>query len=699
MTTNLRLAVRTLLKTPVVTAVAIVSLGLGIGSNAAIFSLFNQILLRPLPVAEPERLVNLEAPGPKPGSDSCNAAGGCDEVFSYPMFRDLQGDQTVLTDLVAHRYFFANVAHDGRTLSGAAMAVSGSYFPTLGLLPAAGRLFGPEIDEPIGGHPVAVLAHDFWQNELDANPDIIGDALVVNGHPLTVVGVAPEGFRGTTLARRPLIFVPVTLGDAVSLAEAERYEDRRSYWLYVFGRLQPGISMTQARARLEPQYRNILADVEAPLQENMSEATMARFLDKALPMSDGRRGQSDLDESGRTPLLLLLGVTAMVVLIACANIANLLLARSAARAPDVAVRLALGGSRRHLLAQLLTESCVLALVGGVVGLAVAQWTLRLIGTFLPPQAIETIELSIDPTVVLFTLALSLATGLAFGIFPALHSTRADLITVLKDQAGQPSGARSASRFRGGLVVAQLALSMTLLIVAGLFIESLRNVTRVDLGLETDNVVTFWVFPTLSGYDDVRARALYERIETELAAQPGVRDVGAASVAVLAGNSWGTSVMVEGFDAGPDTDRGSRFNRVGPGYLDTLGVPVLAGRDFTTSDSRRDSPGRHRQRSLRREVRSRTRCDRQAVGARGSRRGPRHGDRRARPQHEVQRRQEPRATAALPPLPAGGGGSEPDLLRTHEHSARGPAPRRPGHDEPSRPQRAHQRSQDAPAAGA
>jgi predicted permease len=582
---NLRLASRTLLKTPVVTSVAVVSLALGIGANAAIFSLFNQILLRPLPVAEPERLVNLEAPGPKPGSDNCNQAGGCDEVFSYPMFRDLQRDQEVFTDIAAHRTFGLNVTYEGQTISGQGVEVSGSYFPALRLIPALGQLLGPEVDEPIGGHPLVVVSHDFWQSRLDADPDVIGDAILVNGQPMTITGVAPAGFRGTTLGSRPMIFVPITMRGVLSAiwSGTATFEDRRSYWVYLFARLRPEVSIEQARAGLEPLYRSLLSEVEAPLQVNMSEQTMARFLSKPIPIEDGRRGQSSMDEEAGAPLLLLFGVTVIVLLIACANIANLLLAKSAVRAPEMAVRLSIGASRRHLLTQLLTESCLLALVGGVVGLVVARWTLSLIGGMMPPDDAGTLTLALDPFMVLFTMAVSLLTGMLFGVFPALHSTRSDLVSTLKDEAGQPAGARAAARFRTGLVVAQFALSMTLLVSAGLFIQSLRNVSRVDLGMRTENVVMFSLEPSLNGYETPRIRALFDRVEAELAAQPGVTGVSAATVAVFGGSSWGNNVMVEGFEAGPDTDRNSRFNQIGTEYFRTLEVPLVAGREFVASD--------------------------------------------------------------------------------------------------------------------
>ena len=590
--TNIRLALRVLLTTPIVTSVAIVSLALGIGANAAIFSLYSQLMLRPLPVVEPERLVNLEAPGPKGGSSSssCDGAGGCGEVFSYPMFRDLRRDQTVFTDIVAHRGFGANVAYRGRTLSVQGMQVSGSYFPTLGLAPAVGRLFGPEVDEPIGGHPVVVLSHEFWQSDLGGTRDVLGEPLVVNGQPLTIVGVAPAGFRGTTFNLPSKVFVPVTMHDRLSpRAGGGRFGNRESYWLYLFARLEPGVSREQARAAVEPLYRGILTEVEAPLLVGASDDTRARFVARTLPIEDGRRGQSGLHDMAGPILILLLVVTAVVLLVACANVANLLLARSAARASEMAVRLAVGASRRHLLAQLLTESCVLAALGGAVGLLVAQWTLRFIGALLPPEVVEFVPLMIDPRAVPFTGAVALATGVLFGLFPAFHGTRAGLISVLKDVAGQPGAARSAAGFRRGLVVAQFALATMLLVVGGLFIQSLRNQSRIDLGVRTADVATFRLSPALNGYRDPQVRALYERVEAALAGQPAATAVTAASVAVLTSSSQGARVMVEGFEAGPDTNRVTRLNQVGTDYFRALGIPLLAGRTFTELDARGSPP--------------------------------------------------------------------------------------------------------------
>ena len=311
---------------------------------------------------------------------------------------------------------------------------------------------------------------------------------------------------------------------------------------------------------------------------------MARFKAKTLLMEPGARGQSDVSNTARAPLSLLLGVTAFVLLIACANIANLLLARAASRAGEMAVRLSIGAGRGQLVRQLLGESCLLAVLGGIGGLFVGQWTLNLMIAILPKEAVDTITPRLDSIAILFAAALTLGTGLLFGLFPALHSTRPDLVTALKGTAGQPSGARSASRFRTTLATAQIALSMALLVSAGLFAKSLTNVSRVQLGLKADNIVMFAISPELNGYAPVRTKQLFERVEDALRALPGVSGVTSGSVPLLSGSNWGNGVAVEGFQAGPDTDINSRFNVIGPVYFQTLGIPVLAGREFTPADA-------------------------------------------------------------------------------------------------------------------
>jgi predicted permease len=580
---NVRLALRTLFKTPFVTAVAILSLALGIGANSAIFSLFNQVLLRPLPVAAPYDLVNLAAPGPKPGSNSCGQAGGCDVVFSYPMFRDLERLQTVFRGIAAHNNIGVNLAYQGRTVSGGAVLVSGSYFPVLGLQPAVGRLLTPDDDHNPGGHFVVVLSYLYWRTSFDESPAVIGQPLTVNGHAMTIVGVAPQGFTGTVLGAEPRVFIPMSMRELM-IPAWKGLENRRSYWAYLFARLKPGVTIEQAQSGINVPYGAIVNDVEAPLQKGMSDQTMARFKAKQVILAPGARGQSDMHTEARTPLLLLLAVTGVVLLIACANIANLLLARAANRAAEMAVRLSIGANRRQLVLQLMTESCLLAILGGVAGLLVARWTLHGIAALLPPEATRTLAFEIDGPALLFSAVLSVATGFLFGLFPAMHSTRPDLVSTLKGNTGQPSGARSAARFRASLATAQIALSMALLVSAGLFARSLVNATRLDLGIKTEHLAVFGVSPTLNGYTPARTLALFERIEDELAAVPGVTSVSASMVGLISDSSWGSSVRVQGFEAGPDTDTNSRYNEVGPGYFQTLGIRVLAGREFTRSDA-------------------------------------------------------------------------------------------------------------------
>ncbi len=579
---GIRLAFRTLFKSPFVTSVAILSLALGIGANAAIFSLFNEILLSPLPVKDADRLVNLSAPGPKPGSQSCNQAGDCDVPFSAPMYRDLEASQTAFAGLAAHRLFGANVAYEGQTVNGEGTLVSGSYFPLLGVEPALGRLFGPADDETLGGHYEAVLGYGFWDLNLGRSPDVLGRTVVVNGQSFTVVGVAPQGFSGTTLGAEPLVYAPLSMAEVLGPGFL-RMDNRRAYWLYVFARLKPGASIEQSTAALNVQYASILSEVEAPLQSGMSDQTMERFLARRITAEDGRRGQSSLHGEAKTPLLLLFATAGIVLLIACANIANLLLARGANRGMEMAVRLSLGANRGQVLRQLLTESLVLAALGGIASLAVAHATLGGIGTLLPPEAVRTLTLGLSLPVLLFAALLSMGTGFLFGIFPALHSTRPELVSTIRANAGNITVTRRAALFRSSLVTAQIALSMALLITAALFLRSLTNINRVNLGLDAENVVTFAISPELNGYEPARAKILFQQVRDELSALPGVTGVTASLVPILAGSSWGNDVSVEGFERGPDTDANSRFNEVGPGYFETLGIPVLSGHEFTAAD--------------------------------------------------------------------------------------------------------------------
>ena len=578
---NFRLAARSLLKTPLVTTVAIVSLALGIGATAAIFSIFEQVVLRPLPVAEPDQLVNLLGPGPKSGSRSSNNAGGVESVFSYPMLRDLEAAPSAFSGLAGHCAFGANLAYGGDTLSGEGMLVSGSYFEVLGLRPALGRLFDRDDDRTPGGHPLVVLTHDYWTTRFNASRTVVGETLIVNGQALTIVGVAPRGFAGTTLGQDPQVFVPISMRALMSPGW-EGFENRRSYWVYLFARLAPGSSSEQAATAINLVYRSIIEDVEAPLQTGMSEATLEQFRAKEIELESGWQGQSSLHEEVRMPLLLLLGVTSFVLLIACANIANLLLVRATNRSGEIALRLSIGAQRYQVVAQLLAESLVLAVVGGVFGLLVAQGTLRLLAALLPANSELGLQFALGPSAGLFLAVLTLVTGL-MGLFPALHSTRGQLVSSLKNLAGQTSISRVANRFRAVMVSLQIALSMALLISAGLFTKSLLNVGRVDLGIDVEHIAGFGLSPELNNYTPIESRALFERVESEIKALPGVRDVAASVVPLISGSNWGSNVTVEGFAADSDTDTNSKFNEVGPGYFRALGIPVLSGREVEPRD--------------------------------------------------------------------------------------------------------------------
>ncbi|HEY7896668.1 MAG TPA: ABC transporter permease [Gemmatimonadaceae bacterium] len=580
---NFKIAFRTLLKSPFVTAVAILSLALGIGANAAIFSMFDQMLRQPLPVRDPDQLVNLGMTGPAPGSNSCNQAGDCDVVLSYPMFRDLEKAHPGFSGVVGHRAFGTNIAYHHQTLSGDGMLVSGSYFPTLGVRAALGRLIGYDDDRVLGQNYLAVLSYQYWTNDLGSDPHVIGQQIIVNGHSMTVIGVAPEGFEGTTLGVEPLVFVPITMRNQMMQGWTDAMTSRRAYWVYVFARLAPGVSIERAKVLANAVFHPIITDVEAPLQKGMSDATMKRFRAKVLTIEDGRRGQSSMHQQTKTPLMLLMATTGIVLLIACANIANLLLARGAGRSLEMAVRLSLGATRWQLLRQLLTESLLLALIGGAVSLLVAYWTLHLISSLLPADTVNVLHFGLQGSAIAFTAVLSVGTGVLFGMFPALHSTRPDLASTIRAGTGKHSGARSAARFRTSLVTVQIALSMALLISAGLFVKSLSNVSRVDLGFRIDSMATFMIEPELDGYDPAHSRQLFARLQERLAALPGVTNVSQALVPLLAGNNWGSDVSVQGFQKGPDTDANSRYNEIGPGYFKTVGITMMSGREFTPSD--------------------------------------------------------------------------------------------------------------------
>jgi predicted permease len=590
---NFRFALRTLFKTPFVTIFAIISIALGIGANTAIFSIFERIWLRSLPVQEPDRLVNLSSPGKRIGPQSTSIAGGNDEIFSYPMFRDLEKVQTVFAGLAAHRQFNANLAFRGVTMDGRGLLVSGSYFPVLGIRSALGRLLSPKDDRVNGESPAVVLSYDYWKNRFGQDPAVLNQTIIVNGQLMTIVGVTQDGFEGTTVGLRPQVFAPITMREFMEIgykkikrnASFEGIDNRSDYWIYLFARLKPGIRVEQAQAAINNQYQNILNDVEAPLLKGLSEQTMKQFKAKPLKLMPGARGQSQTRrEETRDFLVLLLGLTAIVLLIACANVANLLIVRGAARSGEMAIRLSLGASRLRIVTQLLTESFLLALIAGGVGILVAEWTLAIILSILSAEIVQNIQFTLNGTVLIFAAALTLFTGFLFGLFPALRSARPSPVSLLKDQAGQPAGSKSAARFRLAMATVQIALSLMLLVAAGHFAKSLLRISNIDLGMKVDHVVAFGVSPFRNGYTQQQSLHLFERLVDDLAALPGVSGVTNSFVRLVANQTMGDNVLVEGYRSGPDIDNYARYNNIGPAYFRTLGIPLISGREFTRFDS-------------------------------------------------------------------------------------------------------------------
>jgi len=573
-------AVRSLFTRPLVTAVAVLSLALGIGVNSAIFSVFDRLMLRRLPVPEPERVVNVISPGPRPGSTSTGDAGRQEAVFSHPLFRELERIEASGVRLAAHRDFPANLAHDGRTEDGEGLLVSGRYFEALGLDPALGRLLGRE-DDRAGSEPVAVLAHRYWTSAFGADPGVLGRTLVANGRALTVVGVGPEGFVGTTTLDRPDVFVPLSLANSMGRDSLDAAND---HWLYLFGRLDPGVTPAQAEAALDVPFSAWLRDVELPaLPGSTSEPARTQLLERRLSLADGSHWRNNDLAEVRTVLVILFAVTGFVLAIACVNVANLLLTRAADRSREIAIRLSLGASRLRLVRLGLTEAIVLGVLGGLGALLVGRATLDGLTALLPPVDGQMLGFEISTNTMLFALALGLLTSVLFGVFPAVHGVHAAVAAGLQARTGHTAGSPAATRVRTTLATGQIALATALLGVAGLFAASLMGLSRAELGLTPDGVITFRIAPQLNGYTAERTELLFDQVEETLRAMPGVVDVSSATIPVLANSNWSNHVRVEGFDAGPTADTSVAVSQTGTGYFRTLGMPLLAGRDFTRAD--------------------------------------------------------------------------------------------------------------------
>jgi predicted permease len=573
---DITFALRTFAKAPLFVAVAMLSLAFGIGANTAIFSLTDQILVRALPVDKPEELVMLSAIGRHYGNNM-----GPNRI-SYPMYQDFRDRNTVFKSMFCFREVDANLTYGGRTERVAGEVVSGNYFPVLGVKPALGRLFTAADDQFQNGHPIAVLSYGYWQSRFGGDASVIGRKLLINNYPSTIVGVSAAGFASTDPGFAPQVRVPMMM--AGTFRDFLKLNDRRSRWVTAFGRLKPGVRVEQAKAGMQPLFHQIL-NMEV-MQKEFSKASpemKKAFLQMSMDVMPAAKGRSQLRRQFSKPLLVLMATVALVLLIACANVANLLIARATSRQKEIAVRLALGSSRGRVISQLLIESLILSLAGGVAGLVLANWTDKALIGFLPATSVPlTLSATPDWRLLSFNIGLSVITGVIFGLVPALQSTRPDLARTLKDEAGAVVGGTSAN-IRKLLVVAQIALSLLLLIGAGLFIRSLRNLKDLDPGFRTSNLLEFKVDPTKNGYDTDRAKAFFVRLKENLESIPGVQNASIAVVPVMENDEWDQWVTIDGYAPKTGELPDPHMNFTSPDYFKTLDITLLAGRDFRVND--------------------------------------------------------------------------------------------------------------------
>jgi predicted permease len=581
---DVRLALRNLAKAPVFSAVAVLSLALGIGANTAIFTLIDQLMLRLLPVKNPSELVMLDSQGNHSAGENRGA-----NVFSYPMYRDLLERNQAFSGVLCRVSTPVSMSFNGQTELAAGELVSGTYFNVLGVGAAVGRTIAPDDDTAVLGHPVVVLSHRYWQARFAGDPSVLNRTMVLNGHNFTVIGVAARGFDGLEPGSVTDIFVPVTMKYwLISRGEAvESLEDRRSAWAQIFARLKPGVTATQARASMQVLFHQIIEQEARDTQiARASEYDRQQFLKSTISVLPAATGRSSLRDQMSRPLAVLMAIVGLVLLIACGNVANLLLVRAAGRQREIAVRLALGAHRWQIVRQLLIESVLLALTGGVVGVAMAYAGAKALLSLLP-QASSALGLAATPDgrILLFNFAVALVTGLLFGLVPALQATNPDLAPTLKDQAGSVAGTGHArARLRKSLVVAQVTLSLLLLISAGLFVRSLRNLRDVGPGFPASNLIAFHVDPSLNGYDLPRSISFFRELNRRLSAMPGVQSASLANIGMLEGNEWDMWINVEGYAPKPGEQMNPQCNVVSPGHFATLGVPLLEGRDFDDRDS-------------------------------------------------------------------------------------------------------------------
>jgi putative ABC transport system permease protein len=574
---DLRFAIRTLLRAPLFTAVAVLSLALGIGANSAIFSLLYQVLMRSLPVANPESIAVLHFEGARNGSSQSDSDAS---VFSYPMYRDLRDRNQVFDGLIARSGAGASVIFNGQAERVDGELVSGNFFPVLGVKPLFGRLLTPADDVTPGGHPVAVLSYGYWTRRFGGSSAILSQTLRINGLSMTVVGVAPRDFLSLIGGQSPDVYVPIAMRSLMN-AGVDDLSKRDSYWMNLFGRLKPGVTRARAQASLGPIFRGIL-DGELAAKSGGSARFRQRFLASRLSLQPAARGVNQLERQWAKPLGMVMAMVGLVLLIACANVANLLVSRAAARRREVAVRLAIGAARWRLMRQFLIESVLLACAGGIASLAFAYWVSKGLLTLVSTDSLGGwLTPAIDLRLLAFTFVVALVTGVLFGMAPAFSATGPDVVPALKDSAA--SIARGHVHLRRVLVTAQVALSLVLLIAAGVFARSLANLLHYNLGFRPERLLVFSVNPALNGYSSASTASLIDRLRERLAALPGVVSVGATQMTPLSNTGMGANVTVEGYHAAEDENTDCQVTAISPGYFRTLGVPLIAGREFTRAD--------------------------------------------------------------------------------------------------------------------
>ena len=585
---DFRFALRTLARNPLFTGVATVSLALGIGANTAIFTLMDQLMLRQLPVKNPEQLVVLYQQGAHNGSNMGY------RMHSYPMYQDFQQKAAPLSEVLCRRLVDASVSADNQTERLRAEMVSGNYFNMLGVQPALGRVFNSKEDDQVfGGHPSVVLGYDYWMTRFAGDRKVVGKKILVNNYPMTIVGVSAQGFAGLDPAAGVQIRVPVLMEQAM-LPEWKWLDpgSRRARWVQVFARLKPGHTAQSAAAPLDVLFKQIRQhEMTLPEAKDWNAFSRDRFMKGTMNVERADNGQSELRRSFSTALIVLMCMVGLVLLIACANVANLLVARAVARQKEIAVRLAIGASRWQLTRQLLVESLVLAMAGGVCGVLLAVWLTRALISLIPTEGNPLlIRPEPDVRILAFAIGVSLLTGVIFGLAPALRASRPDLWSTLKDVVGSVTGGGGGSVFmRKGLVTAQVALSFLLLFGAGLFVRSLQNLQATDTGFaDIENLATFQLSPSKNGYTAERVVQFYTDLLANIRALPGVKSAGTAGVSILSGDEWDSSMSVEGHTSKDGEDMQAFMNSVNPGYFESMGVRLLDGRDFDRRDIRKDA---------------------------------------------------------------------------------------------------------------